>query len=211
VLMTEYDRRDERRSTANGRSALPCSGFTLVELIVVVSIAAILLSIAVPSYQSSVTKYRISTEVNGLVGDLQYARSEAIKQGIPVTVCVTADNLTCSGATTWSTGRIVLVNPLDPVANAGSVLRMAAPFSGTDTAAPAPTVTSISFNRDGFAGVPSAASWNGFTSLTAAVVVTVWDQARTTGLESCVVISQIGQISVLASGAALPAPLAGNC
>ncbi|HYA60213.1 MAG TPA: prepilin-type N-terminal cleavage/methylation domain-containing protein, partial [Burkholderiaceae bacterium] len=52
-------------------------GFTIVELLIVVSIGAILVSIAVPSYQWTTTNYRISTEVNGLVGDLQYARSEA--------------------------------------------------------------------------------------------------------------------------------------
>lgn len=37
-----------------------CSGFTLIELMVVVSIAAILAAIAIPSYQMYITKQKIS-------------------------------------------------------------------------------------------------------------------------------------------------------
>src|SRR4029077_19926251 len=46
-------------------------GFTLTELIVVSAIVAILLGIAIPSYKYITTSYRMSAEVNGLLGDLQ--------------------------------------------------------------------------------------------------------------------------------------------
>jgi len=44
-------------------------GFTLTELLAVVTIVAILLSIGVPSYRYIGTSYRMSSEVNALLGD----------------------------------------------------------------------------------------------------------------------------------------------
>src|SRR5437868_13985388 len=52
------------------------SGFTLTELMAVIAIAAILMAIGVPSYRYVGASYRMSSEVNGLLGDLQFARSE---------------------------------------------------------------------------------------------------------------------------------------
>jgi type IV fimbrial biogenesis protein FimT len=176
-------------------------GFTLVELLVVMAIAAILLTIGVPSYTATTSKYRVSTEVNSLVGDLQYARSEAIKQGVTVTVCTSTDGATCSGATSWASGHVVLTNPTNaatPTTATGAVLlRTQAAFSGTDTATSA--AAAISFNRDGFAGAPSGL-WNSFASLQNPALVTVHDKNNTTGVGSCVVISKIGQVSFGASG-----------
>ena len=54
------------------------TGFSMTELMVVMAIVAILLGIGVPSYRYITNSYRMSAEVNGLLGDLQYARAEAI-------------------------------------------------------------------------------------------------------------------------------------
>ena len=62
------------------------SGFTLIELMITVSIAAILLGIAIPSFTSTITSNRLTTNANELVTALNLARSEAIKRGVPVTV-----------------------------------------------------------------------------------------------------------------------------
>ena len=52
---------------------------------------------------------RIAAEINGLLGDLQFARAEAIKEGQTVTVCVSSNGATCAGAavSTWQNGWIV--------------------------------------------------------------------------------------------------------
>src|SRR5215469_11528870 len=87
------------------------AGFTITELMVVMTIVAILLGVGVPSYRYIQNSYRMSAEMNSLVGDLMYARAEAIKEGQPVAVCASSDGLTCSGATTWHGGWIVFPDP----------------------------------------------------------------------------------------------------
>lgn len=57
------------------------AGFTLVELMVTLAVAAILLSIAAPSFSNFIQNNRITSATNHLVAHLQYARSEAITKG----------------------------------------------------------------------------------------------------------------------------------
>jgi type IV fimbrial biogenesis protein FimT len=130
------------------------AGFTLTEVLVVVAIVAILLSIGVPSYKYITTSYRMSAEINSLVGDLMYARAEAIREGQPVAICVSTDGQTCSAVATWNTGWIVFSNPAnDGVTVAGGVLHVQGAFTGTtpDTFALTNPISSIIFNREGFA------------------------------------------------------------
>ena len=139
------------------------SGFTLTELMISLAIVAILLTLGVPSFRYLTNSYRISAEVNSLLGDLMYARAEAIKEGQNVTVCSTANGTTCSGAAAWQTGWLVYSNPLPGAASppAGSVLRVQAAFTGTtpDSFVASSGIGSITYNREGFAttaaGFPS--------------------------------------------------------
>jgi type IV fimbrial biogenesis protein FimT len=62
------------------------SGFTLMELMVTIAIAAILLSIAIPSFTPTIASNRLTTYANEFVTALNLARSEAVKRGIQVTV-----------------------------------------------------------------------------------------------------------------------------
>jgi type IV fimbrial biogenesis protein FimT len=61
------------------------TGFTLMELMITVVILAILAAIALPSFQSIIEKRRIVGAADNLFADLQYARSEAIKQNKTIT------------------------------------------------------------------------------------------------------------------------------
>lgn len=91
------------------------TGTTLLELMVTLSIAAILLSIAVPSFQTFTRTNRIAAVTNELSSALQFARSEAMTRGKTVTVCksndVTDSTPTCSTTgVNWQDGWVVFVD-----------------------------------------------------------------------------------------------------
>lgn len=83
------------------------AGFTLIELMVTLSVLAILLTIGIPSLQMFIQNSRLQSQSAALVGDFNYARAEAVRLGSPVAVCASADGASCSGALAWETGWIV--------------------------------------------------------------------------------------------------------
>lgn len=84
------------------------SGFTLVELMIVLALVAILATIGVPSFTSFVINNRLTAQANELVSALNLARSEAIKRNRRVTVCRSNNGAGCGG--TWNDGWIVFVD-----------------------------------------------------------------------------------------------------
>jgi len=74
-------------------------GFTMIELVVAMSVAAILCAVAVPSIRNVLISERRVAEVNDLVGALNYARSEAVKQNAAAGVSVNANGSWANG---WS-------------------------------------------------------------------------------------------------------------
>lgn len=115
------------------------------------TIAAILLAVGIPSFRSVTTTDRISSEINNLTGDMQFARAEAIKEGQTISVCASSNESTCSGADSWNTGWIVYSGSGAQPA-AGTVLRVRGQFSGGDTFQAADgTTNTVQFNREGFA------------------------------------------------------------
>jgi len=89
---------------------MPRNGFTLIELMVTISVAAILLALAAPSFQSLMISNRITAQTNDLVSDLAFARSEAIKRGATVTVCFANSATSCGAGTDWTQGWMVFVD-----------------------------------------------------------------------------------------------------
>ncbi|MBV8806755.1 MAG: GspH/FimT family pseudopilin [Sinobacteraceae bacterium] len=152
------------------------AGFTLVELMVVLTIIAVLLSLGVPSYRYVTNSNRISAEVNALLGDLQFARSEAVKEGGTVIVCPANTALSaCTNSSTWNNGWLVISNTTgNPV-----VLRVQAPFANTkDSFVSADgQTTEISFNRNGFASaMPALANGSVTIKLTTTPNVSQWQR-----------------------------------
>jgi type IV fimbrial biogenesis protein FimT len=129
------------------------SGFTLVELVVVCTIVGILLSIGVPSYRYVTSANRVSSEINGLLGDLQFARSEAIKQGLTISVCATNNGTTClTTGSAWKTGWLVFTDAGTQgiIDGTDQVLRKQNSFTSSDTLAIDNSIQYVSFNRNGF-------------------------------------------------------------
>ena len=83
-------------------------GFTLIEMMITMTISAILLAIAVPSYQSITTNMRMSNEINALSSDLNFARSEAVKRGLNIDVCPPLNGVCNTGPNlNWAAGWMV--------------------------------------------------------------------------------------------------------
>lgn len=94
-------------------------GFTLVELMVVVALAAVVLTLAAPSFSSFFAKKRVEGVLSELVTDLQYARSEAVARNAPVRV------------TFGTLCYVVTAQPTDGTAPTSTCSQTAAPTLGT--------------------------------------------------------------------------------
>lgn len=83
-------------------------GFTLLELMVTMTIAGILAGIAIPNMRSFLQNNRIASTGNDLLHSIQIARTEGIKRqqtaGGTVTVCSTADSTLADASLTCSYG-----------------------------------------------------------------------------------------------------------
>lgn len=166
------------------------AGVTLIELITVMVIVVILMAVGVPSYQYVTTNNRMATESNLLLGDLQFARSEAVREGQTVTVCIANSGATgCNAAaSTWQGGWIVFSDPNDnQTVDAGeTILRVQNAFPSTDTfTSSTSTAYAITFNREGFATL-------GGTSLK----ITLHDSTSSQSYSRCLEISQAGMMAI---------------
>jgi type IV fimbrial biogenesis protein FimT len=90
-------------------------GFTLMELIVTLAIAAIVVTIGVPSFREMLRNNRLATQTNEFLAALSLARSEAIKRGVRVSLCKSADGASCTTSGGYQQGWIVFVDPGNPV------------------------------------------------------------------------------------------------
>jgi type IV fimbrial biogenesis protein FimT len=170
------------------------AGVSLIELLAVVAIVAILMGIGMSSYKNITTSYRMSGEINGLLGDMQYARSEAIKQGQNVTVCVSITGTDCSANNyNWNLGWIVFIdanNAKSTGGNSALVMRAQPAFTSTDTLTDGVT-WNISFDREGLAlGLTTTMSGNG------GAVIPLHDATDNATRTRCLEITNIGNLSV---------------
>ena len=86
------------------------AGFTLIELMLVVGLAAVLLTLGIPGIQQLLQNSARSSAANEVVAALQRARSEAIKRNTIVTLCPSSDGASCTGGTAWEDGWIAFID-----------------------------------------------------------------------------------------------------
>jgi type IV fimbrial biogenesis protein FimT len=83
------------------------TGLTMIELMVVVTIVAILAGMAAPSLVDMINNTRLSSTMSQLTNDLNRARSEAVKRNRRVLVCVRNTDTACGAGTNWQNGWLV--------------------------------------------------------------------------------------------------------
>lgn len=82
-------------------------GFTIVELMITLVVAAILLTMAVPDMNRLLLKSRLDAKANELRAALNFARSEAIKRGETVQLCSSVNGTACGNTTQWKNGWLI--------------------------------------------------------------------------------------------------------
>nr|WP_299246153.1 GspH/FimT family pseudopilin [uncultured Halomonas sp.] len=88
-------------------------GFTLIELMATLGVMAVVATLAVPTWQSFMVRQQVDNDVRALTRSLAMARSEAVSQGVDVSVCpyaITATEPTpsdCSQDADWQHGWVV--------------------------------------------------------------------------------------------------------
>ncbi len=86
-------------------------GFTIVELMFTLAIAAILLTIGMPSFSGIIKNNRQITLLNEFTSYFHYAKSQAVTLGIPVTLCQrNAAGTNCDASASWDNGWIVFID-----------------------------------------------------------------------------------------------------
>lgn len=158
------------------------SGFTLIELMVTVTVMAVLLAIAVPSFQSFLVRNNLASSGASFLSTVNYARSEAVKRSMTVTICPSANGATCTGGT-WSSGWITFVDTnANGSADAGeTVLRAHPTLTGNYSAASTlqdssgTAVNYISYARNGLANDTGtvAICYQNDTSQSQAITITL--------------------------------------
>ncbi len=172
------------------------SGFTLLELMTVIAIIGVLMAISVPFYRDIINPSRMAAEIDLMIGSLQFARTEAIKQGMPVTVCSSSNGSTCSTSTAWRNGWIVFSDSnANAVVNAGEgTLKVQTAFAGNDTFNADNNIRSITFNREGFvSGLPANPA-----------TFTLHDVTNKAKWTRCIAINIAGRVTTQTAGT-------GNC
>ena len=139
------------------------AGFTVIELMIVVSVMAVIAVVAVPTVGNVIANTRITTQVNEMASSLHLARSEAIKRSTNMTLCKSSNGSSCTNSGNWAQGWIVFTDTDgDGVVDTGETIvrvedQAAAGSSITGTANVQNRVT---FNNRGFARI-AAQSYNG--------------------------------------------------
>jgi len=160
-------------------------GFTLVEAMVVMSIIAILMAVAVPTFRDFTASRAVAAQISDFAGSLRLARTEAIKRGRVVVMCRTGDPQAavpaCDGSENdWKSGWLVmqgdtLIRLQSSYANSGGIV--------------SPDVEVITFRPTGIAPATSEAVFTfrpplpsgtaSYASLTRRVCVGVTGVTRT--------------------------------
>lgn len=101
------------------------TGITLIELMVSLSIAAIMMTLAVPSFVTMFNNNRVRVQADNFIVALALARSEAINRGGPVTVCKkNAAGTACDSSADWNSGLLIYFGSGTVTPSSSTIIRV---------------------------------------------------------------------------------------
>jgi type IV fimbrial biogenesis protein FimT len=171
-------------------------GVTLIELLVTLTVAAILLGVAVPSFTNLIVSNRAVAQTSLFVNALNYARSEAVKRGQFVYVRPP------SGSTDWTQGWQIFVKAstnLDSTFQTGdTLLRTQGAFTGNANLTSASQNNSISYvGFNGLGGLLTDANLFGSNNTgTNTELQFSFTVAGRTDLTKTISINRIGRVTI---------------
>lgn len=89
----------------------PAPGFTLIEFMLALTVAAVLVTLALPAMRDFQQRQRIVSAANELVAHINLARLHAVNRREITVVCPAEDRAGCSGSNRWDRGWIVFRDP----------------------------------------------------------------------------------------------------
>jgi type IV fimbrial biogenesis protein FimT len=182
----------ETRKMPSAHPRPPEEGFSLMETLIVISIVAILLVLGVPTFKFVTQSNRSTSEINGMLGSLQLARAEAIKEGQSVSVCPSANGIACTVVSNdWQQGWLIFSDTgvLGVIDGTDFVVHVQTPFTSADTLQTDHNVSVITFSREGFA-----------MNLPNGVTFTLHNSTASASYTRCLSLTIVGALSTQIAG-----------
>ncbi|MFQ5635596.1 MAG: GspH/FimT family protein [Gammaproteobacteria bacterium] len=89
---------------------IPCTGFTVADLLIALALAAVLTTTAVPAFTDMLLEARMTRQVNGLVRGVHLAKQTAQLRLRDVAICKSPDGRRCGHDGRWHDGWLLFVN-----------------------------------------------------------------------------------------------------
>jgi type IV fimbrial biogenesis protein FimT len=139
-------------------------GFTLIELMVTLTVLGVLLGVGIPSFRDFIAGQRVKSASFELMSSMMIARSEAVKRNATVSVTPVSSAAWASGWSVMFSGtKLHDQQPVDGIT--------VATFSDYASCATAATVATVDFSSSGRPSAGSCFKFSGSTSATRCVKV----------------------------------------